>query len=485
MLPFDAPDIGQHLEQMTSRHDDGDAVLRPLGPGSSEPKWLDSCNTYSVSDTFGTELCLPEEYQHQQYSTTCEDTQSPAFEPVGHDGTSSASSRIESSSSRPTVNPSQASDRPDNGNFITDSPWANMWEEFLEPGLQIPMFSGHYAQNKGTKKPYNSQCPICEQSLKRRDYIKPHVKRKHPDQYSSLYPTSRIASQQSFRATTTRQPSSSGEASSADDPAYDIIPTNSLSLEQELRTLGQLQWEEAGPSGASMIRQKRSLSSISLDTTISDGSYRQSVPPLSFFGNEGGRTLAGGNDRARTLACPFQKRDPSKHQKCLYLTLHRIKDVKQHIFRCHTKPQFYCASCYEVFDTAEHRDKHSRLRECERLDTPDLPQFEGITEDQRKQLGEKSVRTMPIEEQWFQIWSIVFPGAAGERPKSVYLGNLLEEMVPVLRTTWEAQRSSIVARVGEVGSQQLSRAMDCAMDIFLASLESTEGETAEQRMGNT
>lgn len=98
-----------------------------------------------------------------------------------------------------------------------------------------------------------------------------------------------------------------------------------------------------------MIRQKRSLSSISLDTTtISADSHNRSRPLLSSFDNH----------NKCTLACPFQKRDPLKHQKCLAMSLQRIKDVKQHIFRCHMNPDYYRASCYEVFDTVDDRDNH-------------------------------------------------------------------------------------------------------------------------------
>lgn len=471
MQSFDAPTTGQQIEQMKSLHGNGVEVLRQLDPDSSEPTWLNSFNAYSVSDTFVTEFDTAEEYQHQQFNATYEAIRSPAFKSVSHDGSSSASFRIEGDSSKPTVNPSQAEDDPENWAFITDPLLCDSWERFLEIGPQRPHLSGRHTQNRAIKNLYG--CPICDQRFKRRDNIKPHVRRKHPSHFSSLYAASGHASPRPRTAPNTHQQSLCAEGSSVDDRGCDGNLANHLSPEQELKMPGQVHFED-GYSGASMTRQKQSLSSISLDTTISADSQSPSRPLLRSFDNHS----------RRTLACPFQKRDPSKHQKCLAMSLQRIKDVKQHIFRCHMSPDYYCASCYEVFDTADDRDSHIRKRLCERLDTPCLPQFDSITERQRNQLKIKSPRHLHVRDQWFQIWDVVFPEFP--RPSSAYLGSCLEEMVPLLRTRWERQRSSIAAHVGavNVGSQRLGCAIDYAMDMFLNSLGSLDAETAGHEMGN-
>lgn len=44
---------------------------------------------------------------------------------------------------------------------------------------------------------YGWHCSICKQQFKRRDYIKPHVERKHPEWYGSLYSISNTTSEQS------------------------------------------------------------------------------------------------------------------------------------------------------------------------------------------------------------------------------------------------------------------------------------------------
>ncbi len=69
------------------------------------------------------------------------------------------------------------------------------------------------------------------------------------------------------------------------------------------------------------------------------------------------------------LACPFYKWDAHKYHDCLRYGLRRIKDVKQHVYRRHTKPDLYCAVCYQVFSSADARDAHVRGMDCsQRLD---------------------------------------------------------------------------------------------------------------------
>lgn len=466
ILSFEAPGTGQQFGQMLPTHGSCEEVMNLPVPG---PQWLYPCNVDpAISEAFATDIQMPENYQDQQYSATYDAIQSSALKNVSNVGTSSASFRSEGICLEPTVSLSQAGIYPDNGNVVGHLVSSNIWESPLDGTPQSLQVPGHEDRNKGLRKSYTSECPICDQSFKRRDNIKPHVWRKHPSYFASLYAMSRSTSAQSLPASTRCHRSACGETLTIDNVGGDgsLSSRNRLSLEKDFKTPNQVQCEVGCP-GPSMVPQKRSLDHFLLeDTIVSDGSDCKAIP----------RSRMASNDTGRTLACPFQKRDPSRHQKCFALSLQRIKDVKQHLFRCHMKPEYYCAVCYVVFDTADDRDRHSRWRGCEELDSPCLPQFGGITEDQRKQLSEKSLRTMDVKQQWFQIWSVIFPDI--EAPRSVYLGDCLEEMIPVLRTKWERQRSSIMARAGEMGSQQLSSAVNCAMDMFLRSLESSENETA-------
>jgi len=160
-----------------------------------------------------------------------------------------------------------------------------------------------------------------------------------------------------------------------------------------------------------------------------------------------GKSQTPTHDRAESphqpLACPFIRLDPRKYQACLHFSLSRIKDVKQHIYRRHKKPDRYCARCHEVFDTTERRDDHLRDVQCDVL--PD-PKHEGITDKQKKELGRCDSRGRPVETQWYEIWSVLFPGVAKPQRQSVYLGTALEESTSLLRSFWEDEGAKILSR---------------------------------------
>lgn len=308
-------------------------------------------------------------------------------------------------------------------------------------------------------------CPICNQVLKRRDYIKPHVKRKHPECYDRSWCTPSSAPEQSIAApanfaSTYEDLLIPGGVAGEERPSPVVIWNFQSNLHND-----SFRSDDAFPGG-SITPQKRSLDRISLDDRdILDGSENEPSTRLKTTHNQW----------ARSLACPFYKHYPFQHRKCLALSLRRPKDVKQHIYRSHTQPEFYCARCYQIFDTATDRDTHWRDRLCDRLDSPVSLKFQGITENQRKLLNEKSPRELSVEAQWFQIYATIFP--VSELPRSPYVGNDLEEMVPLLRERWETQGYKITARA-ELGHHQLS----FAMDLFFRSLE---GESLEPENDNS
>lgn len=174
------------------------------------------------------------------------------------------------------------------------------------------------------------------------------------------------------------------------------------------------------------------------------------------------------------LACPFQKQDPHRHYECLKYVLHRIKDVKQHVYRRHKQPDYYCARCGDIFKTADERDGHSRSTNCVTLE---VPAFEGISEVQKNRLNKSSSRGLDTQEQWFEMWDIIFPGK--QRPSSAWVGSYMEEMVPLLRSLWNHKSSSILAKVQEGQMRSLDRPLlegvvesifDCLEDEASASL---------------
>ena len=142
----------------------------------------------------------------------------------------------------------------------------------------------------------------------------------------------------------------------------------------------------------------------------------------------------------RSLACPFYKYDSNKYHECRQNLLRRIKDVKQHVFRKHRKPDFYCPICFKVFNEAMCRDCHIQERRC--TVEPD-PVYDGISEEQKKTLSHYPSRGKTIETQWNDMWYVIFPNATP--PRSPYLGNYREEMIPLIRDLWNKKQGQIIS----------------------------------------
>ncbi|KAK2605816.1 hypothetical protein QQS21_003770 [Conoideocrella luteorostrata] len=184
------------------------------------------------------------------------------------------------------------------------------------------------------------------------------------------------------------------------------------------------------------------------------------------------QTQDGEDTQAYILACPFYKKNLHVYNPCLGYHLRRIKDVKQHIYRKHSKPDFYCSRCFTVFFDARSRDAHTRLASCE-VQTD--PQHAGISEDQKKRLTQYASRSKGIHEQWFDIWDIIFPGE--QRPKSVYVGSYLEEAVPLLRAFWDDRQLEIISVVAQTGNVE-NTAKDTLKEVMGALLDHFEKETS-------
>ncbi|KAI0095675.1 hypothetical protein F4776DRAFT_677395 [Hypoxylon sp. NC0597] len=142
------------------------------------------------------------------------------------------------------------------------------------------------------------------------------------------------------------------------------------------------------------------------------------------------------------FACLWYQKDPWKYRDCAKYELRRIKDVKQHAGRKHMKPDIYCPVCFELFKKANERDEHIQKKSCD--SKPD-PEFDGITEQQRKELNQKANRGKNEAEQWYYMWDTIFPNAV--RPPSPYLGNDRGQLLPVLRKFWTKRGAEIISGV--------------------------------------
>lgn len=154
------------------------------------------------------------------------------------------------------------------------------------------------------------------------------------------------------------------------------------------------------------------------------------------------------------LACPFYRKDARTYHSCLNYKLRRIKDVKQHIFRTHKQPDFYCARCYKVFPGSVDRDSHIRKASCNMRSKSHFP---GISEEQRKALSLPQSRGKPVPTQWHEMWDIISPTELHD--KSCYLGNHWEEIALVLRSFWEGKRDAILDGL-DAEPDRIERVMD-------------------------
>ncbi|KAF5234724.1 hypothetical protein FANTH_12076 [Fusarium anthophilum] len=139
------------------------------------------------------------------------------------------------------------------------------------------------------------------------------------------------------------------------------------------------------------------------------------------------------------LACPFYKHDPIQYRRCHSHVLKRNSYVKQHLFRCHMQP-IHCDICLSTWPTIEELREHRRAQVCERREyiAPD-----GITPEQERKLRSRLGGPNKSEsDQWFDIYSIIFPDA--ERPKSAYLNGELSEDAESLREFMEGRGTSLI-----------------------------------------
>ncbi len=132
--------------------------------------------------------------------------------------------------------------------------------------------------------------------------------------------------------------------------------------------------------------------------------------------------------RPRPFACPFFKKDPSKHkhkQACTgpgWPTISRLKyvfnygaekypliDSREHIYRCHWEP-YKCLRCYNAFQSVGKLEEHQRADEpCRKSN---VKNEEGtITEAQNRLLRKKPSTAKTNNERWEEVYRIVFPEA--------------------------------------------------------------------------
>ncbi|CVK87827.1 uncharacterized protein FMAN_05332 [Fusarium mangiferae] len=140
------------------------------------------------------------------------------------------------------------------------------------------------------------------------------------------------------------------------------------------------------------------------------------------------------------LACPFQIYAPDKYQKCLLIDdLQSIRDLKEHLFRCHSRP-IHCLICYKTFNTLIERDNHVLSETCQKRDVGPLY---GLNESQKSKLIRGDSWQFGERRCWYRIWSVIFPGS--KNPPSPYLDRGLGLSISMMRDFWALHGSQCVS----------------------------------------
>ncbi|KAH9238567.1 hypothetical protein K456DRAFT_1178758 [Colletotrichum gloeosporioides 23] len=138
------------------------------------------------------------------------------------------------------------------------------------------------------------------------------------------------------------------------------------------------------------------------------------------------------------LSCPFFRRYPDRYRNCLKShSLRSFSEVKDHVLEHHHLP-YYCPTCKNTFELAIQRNEHIVGRTCN-LRTGFS--YVGVSGDQ-KMLMDGIQRYLSTEEQWEQLWQILFPG--NKEHQSPYLGQGLELKVANMRAFWRSRGPALV-----------------------------------------
>lgn len=139
---------------------------------------------------------------------------------------------------------------------------------------------------------------------------------------------------------------------------------------------------------------------------------------------------------ASTLACIFWKHDPVKYQDCAGKLLRNLACFKQHLKRCHLRPEHCCPKCFKVFKNATDKNFHAREEFCRNLSHDPFADKlnEGAAALLKKtpklkrsdQCGQDPEVVQKIEKVWFDFYRAQF-GSGAMKPKNPYAGNITKQ----------------------------------------------------------
>ncbi|KAF5629791.1 uncharacterized protein FTJAE_8436 [Fusarium tjaetaba] len=184
---------------------------------------------------------------------------------------------------------------------------------------------------------------------------------------------------------------------------------------------------------------------------------RQNEPPKK----KGKTSQPHCDERSQFLACPYWKADSKKYWDCFLKKNDTIAHLKQHLTRRHT-PKYYCQICYQTFREFDLFDSHALDRSCTRGPSAKL---EGISQQQKNQLSLKSKGS--VEQQWYTVWSILFPGL--EPPATIYIYSTQSE--DFCRIQEFAQREGVTIMLDELESNGLIVRPDASNQLLRSTVQ--------------
>jgi hypothetical protein len=120
----------------------------------------------------------------------------------------------------------------------------------------------------------------------------------------------------------------------------------------------------------------------------------------------------------RLLACPYCKYDATRYSErnieernyrgCSSIYLTSISRVKQHLYRVHKRPDYYCACCFGVYQDEAALSAHSRIRPA--CEVKEACFTEKMATEQVNFIKRRTIGKTPSET-WFDIYKILFPHA--------------------------------------------------------------------------
>ena len=174
--------------------------------------------------------------------------------------------------------------------------------------------------------------------------------------------------------------------------------------------------------------------------------------------NGGARSESPESGGRKLLACPYFEKDPVRfsdantaepdYHNCSVCVLKQISRLKQHLNRCHSRPDFYCGRCGIVVDSDDDLDNHyQQPTACERLRSDSKsPFWDRMTSRQKDSINRKTVgRVRPGERHgWYEIYEILFPN--NPLPASPYKKPIWIQAVHPFVTFAEPRLQASIAR---------------------------------------